>query len=57
MPSYTTHVNHQVIHHYNYYPHNDSFINEVDNVGPAFGSEFGPGFGAGPYGFPKKYEK
>lgn len=47
-PSHTTHVNHQVIHHQNYYPHTDSFVNEVDNVGPAFG----PGFAPGPFGFP-----
>jgi spore coat protein D len=56
-PSHTTHVNHQVIQHQNYYPHTNSYVNEVDNVnvGPAFGPGAlpGPGPFPGPYGFPR----
>ncbi|MGE8204287.1 CotD family spore coat protein [Heyndrickxia sp. NPDC080065] len=52
-PSHTTNVNHEVIAHQNYYPHTESFVNEVSNVnlGPAVGPvpPYGPGPGVGPY--------
>jgi spore coat protein D len=51
-PSHTTHVNHQVIQHQNFYPHTDSFVNEVNQVvAPPMA---GPGFvpGGFPGGFP-----
>lgn len=67
-PSHTTNVNHQVIGHANYYPHTESFVNEVSNVnlGPVSGpvpggmGGFGPGAmgpmggpGPMPFGFPR----
>ncbi|WP_018660311.1 CotD family spore coat protein [Heyndrickxia acidiproducens] len=29
-PTHTTHVNHQVYHQQNYFPHTHSFVNETD---------------------------
>ncbi|MCR2820199.1 spore coat protein [Lederbergia panacisoli] len=53
-PSHTTTVNHENIIHEHYFPHTNSFVNEVttENVmmpgpGPGFGPGMAPGFGPG----------
>ena len=58
-PSHTTNVNHEFYAHQHYYPHTESFANEVShqhfNAGP--GPVPGPGFGpmSGPMPGPRPF--
>ena len=60
-PSHTTNINHEFYAHQHYYPHTESFANEVNhqhfNAGPGPGPVPGPGFGpmSGPMPGPRPF--